>query len=130
MALSGQRKGGHIMVSFDVHVCCACCCEKGSGTDPCVVGQDDCPACLLPTPEQQKQLAMPTYKICKEKSSKEDLLIDPSHASVVSPVDLNQSVASAVSSPSNTSFEDPSLKKELIDLNTNVLHILHVLKPF
>ena len=59
---------------------------------------------------------MPTYKLRKEKkSSKSDVLIDPSQVSVVGPVDLNQSVASVASSPSNVSMDD-SFKKELSDL--------------
>ena len=41
MASSGQKKGGcgHIMASFDTHVCCAR--EKGAGSDLCVQGKDD-----------------------------------------------------------------------------------------
>ena len=118
MVSSGQKKGGcgHIMASFDTHVRCARCREKGAGSDPCVQGKDDCAACLLLTPDQRKQLGTPTYKLCKEKkSSKSDVLIDPSQVSVVGPVDLNQSVASAVSSPSNVSLED-SFKRQLSDL--------------
>ena len=110
VASSGQSKGGcgHIMVNFDMHICCAHCRDKGSGSNPCVLGQDDCAACLVLTPEQQKQLAAPTYKLCKERKSsvKLDVLIDPSQVSVLGPVDLNQSVASAVSTP-NMSVEDP-----------------------
>ena len=66
------------------------------------------PVCLL-TSKQRKQLAAPTYKLCKENKSsvKSDVLIDPSQVSVVSPVDLNQSVNSAVSTPSNVFVEDP-----------------------
>ena len=89
MSSSGQRKGScsHIMASFDTHVCCARCREKGSGSNPCVQGKDDCTACLLLTPEQRKQLATPTYKFRKEKkTSKADVLIDPSQVSVVGPV--------------------------------------------
>ena len=127
MASSGQRMGGcgHIMVNFDMHIRCARCRDKGSGTDPCVLGQDDCSVCLLLTPKQQKQLATPTYKLRKEKKS--SVLIDPSQVSVVGPVDLNQSVASAISTPSNLSIEDPSIKKELSDLkdewSTRFAHI-------
>ena len=52
----------------------------------------------------------------KRKSSvKSDVLINPLHVSVVGPVDLNQTVASAVSTPSNASVDD-SFKKELSDL--------------
>ena len=104
------------MASFDTHVRCARCHEKGSGSDPCVQGKDDCAACLLLTPDQRKQLATPTYKLRKEKKSsvKQDVLIDPSQVSVVGPVDLNQSNASAVST--NVSLDDSSFKKELSDL--------------
>ena len=104
------------MASFDTHVRCARCREKGSGSDPCVQGKDDCTACLMLTPKQRKQLATPTYKLRKEKkSSKSDVLIDPSQVSVIGLVDLNQSVASVASSPSNVSVED-SFKKEISDL--------------
>ena len=44
------------MASFDTHVRCARCREKGAGSDPCVQGKDDCAACLLLTPDQRKQL--------------------------------------------------------------------------
>ena len=78
MSSSGQRKGGcgHIMANFDAHIRCACCREKGAGSDPCVQGKDDCTACLLLTPEQRKQLAMPTYKLREDKKSavKSDVL--------------------------------------------------------
>ena len=115
------------MASFDTHVRCAHCRERGSGSDPCVQGKDNCAACLMLTPEQQKQLATPTYKLRKEKKfSKSDVLIDPSQVSVVGPVDLNQSVASVASSPSNVSVED-SFKKEIFDLkdewSTRFAHI-------
>ena len=38
---------------------------------------------------QRKQLATPTYKLCKEKKSsgKPDVLVDPSQVSVVGPVE-------------------------------------------
>ena len=91
-------------MSFETHIRCALCHDKETGSNPCVLGQDDCAACLPLTPEQRKQLATPTYKIRKEKkSSKSDVLTDPSQVSMVGPVDLNQFVASAVSSPSNVS---------------------------
>ena len=106
------------MASFDTHIRCAHCREKGAGSDPCGQGKDDCAACLLLTPEQRKQLAMPTYKLCKEKKTcgKTDVLIDPSQVSVLGPVDLNQSVASVASTPSNLSVDDSSVKKELSEL--------------
>ena len=80
MASSGQIKGGcgHIMANFNMHIRCALCRDKGSGSDPCVLGQDNCAACLLLTSEQRKQLAMPTYNLRKEKKSvKSDVLIGP-----------------------------------------------------
>ena len=102
------------MASFDIHIHCARCREKGSGSDPCLQGKDDCAACLMLI--QRKQLATPTYKLQKEKkSSKSDVLIDTSQVSVVGPVDLNQSVASVACLPSNVSVED-SFKKEISDL--------------
>ena len=106
------------MAGFDTHIRCARCREKGTGSDPCVQGKDDCAACLLLTPEQRKQLAMPTYKPRKEKKSsgKTDVLVDPSQVSVVGPVDVNQSVASVASTPSNVSVDDSSVKKELSEL--------------
>ena len=42
---------------------------------------------------------------------------------MVGPVDLNQSVASVASSPSNLSVDDSSIKKELSDLS-GPLHML------
>ena len=117
IASSGQRKGGcgHIMANFDTHIHCAWCREKGSGSDPCVQGKDNCAACLLLTPEQWKQLATFTYKLRMEKKSpgKQDVLIDPSQVSVVGPVDLNQSTASAASS-GNVSLDDSSVKNSQI----------------
>ena len=47
---------------------------------------------------------------------KQTFLIDPSQVSVVGPVDLNQSVATVASSPSNVSVDDSSVKKELSEL--------------
>ena len=72
---------------------------------------------MLLTPDQWKQLATPTYKLRKEKKSsvKQDVLIDLSQVSVVGPMDLNQSTASA-SSSTNVSLDDSSFKKELSDL--------------
>ena len=119
MASSGQKKGGcgHIMANFDTHIRCVRCREKGAGSDPCVQGKEDSAACLLLTPEQRKQLATPTYKLRKEKksSTKQEVLVDPSSVSVVGPVDLNQSTASATSS-TNISLDDSSFKKELSEL--------------
>ena len=115
--LKQTKKKSHIVANFDTHIRCAQCREKGAGSDPCVQVKDDCTACLLLTPEQRKHLATPTYKLRKEKKSsvKQDVLIDPSQVSVVGPVDLNQSTASATSS-TNVSLDDSSFKKELIDL--------------
>ena len=105
------------MANFDTHIRCARCREKGAGSDPCVQGKEDCAACLLLTPEQRKQLATPTYKLRKEKksSTKQEVLVDPSSVSVVGPVDLNQSPASATSS-TTIALDDSSFKKELTEL--------------
>ena len=106
------------MANFDTHLCCLRCREKGSGTEPCVSAQRNCAVCLLLTPEQWEQLATPTYKPCKEKKSsvKSDVLINPSQVGMIGPVELNHSVASAVSTTSNVSVDDSSFKNELPDL--------------
>ena len=46
------------MAVFDTHKKCARCREKGTGSDPCVLGQDDYPAWFLLTPEQVQQLSV------------------------------------------------------------------------
>ena len=43
---------GHIMAVFDTHQKCAYCQEKGTGSDPCMLGQEDCSACALLTADQ------------------------------------------------------------------------------
>ena len=70
MSSPGQRRGtcGYVMASFDSHLVCACCRDKGKGKDPCVEKTDlDCPICLAFSPEQRLQLSTPSYKIKKEK---------------------------------------------------------------
>ena len=68
------------MANFNTHIGFVHCRGKGSVSDTCVLGQDDYAACLLLTPEQQKQLAMSTYKLLREKKSSvtSNVLIDPS----------------------------------------------------
>ena len=75
---------------------------------------------------------MPTYKLRKEKKSsgKPDVLIDPSQVSVVGPVDLNQSVASVVSTPSNMSVDESfkKVRKNCQSLKMSGLHVLLALR--
>ena len=63
MSSPGQKRGtcGHIMTSFDGHLKCARCRDKGVGEDDCVV-KKDCSICKAFTPEQVQQLATPTYR--------------------------------------------------------------------
>ena len=46
---SGQKKGGcgQIMANFYTHINCPHCYDKRSKNDPCVLGIEDCLACLL-----------------------------------------------------------------------------------
>ena len=82
----GQKRGtcGHVMASFDGHMKCALCRDKGVGEDNCVL-KKDCTICKGFTPEQVLQLATPTYRERKNKdkkmvsSSPAPTLVDPSH---------------------------------------------------
>ena len=96
MSSPGQKRGscGHVMALFDNHKKCARCRDKGVGDDPCVK-KLDCSVCKAFTPAQIHQLATPTYKERKERSSQkksEDLssaspkLVDPSEVSLLGPV--------------------------------------------
>ena len=70
MSFPGQRRGmcGHAMASFDSHLACARCRDKGKGKDPCVEKPDiECAICSSFSPEQRLQLATPSYKIKKDK---------------------------------------------------------------
>ena len=47
---------GQIMASFYTDIKCAHCHDKGSRNDHCVLGSEDCLACMLLTPDQHQQL--------------------------------------------------------------------------
>ena len=110
MSSPGQKRGacGHAMASFDGHLSCACCRDKGKGKDTCVEDKDstNCSHCNALTPEQKAQLATPSYKLKKEKREAKKLetetpkdsesLVDPSSVSVIGVVDN----AGVVQSPS------------------------------
>ena len=68
MSSTGQKHGScvHLMASFDGQSFCACCREKGKGSDPCV-SHNDCNSCNILTEEQCLQLATPSYRLKKEK---------------------------------------------------------------
>ena len=96
MSSPGQKRGscGHVMALFDNHKKCARCRDKGVGDDPCVK-KLVCSICKAFTPAQIHQLATPTYKERKERSSQkksEELtstspkLVDPSEVSLLGPV--------------------------------------------
>ena len=71
MSSPGQKRGAcrHAMASFDGHLSCARCRDKGKGKDTCVENKDstNCSHCNALTPEQKAQLATPSYKLKKEK---------------------------------------------------------------
>ena len=90
---------GHAMASFDGHLCCARCWDKGKGKDTCVEDKEstNCLHCNALTREQKAQLATPSYKLKKEKreakklemetSKDSESLVDPSSISVLGVVD-------------------------------------------
>ena len=92
------------MAVFDTHQKCAHCRKKGTGLDPCVLGQGDCPACSLLTPEQVQQLSVPAYKTRKAKkkgewdeSEKGDKLVNVSTVTVIGLSDTDNVVTVGVS---------------------------------
>ena len=99
MLSPGQKRStcGHVMASFDGHVKCARCRNKGVGEDACVL-KKDCIICKGFTPEQILQLATPTYRERKSKekklvsSSPAPTLVDPSHVSVLGKVERGKVV--------------------------------------
>ena len=100
MSSPSQKPGscGHIMASFDSHSFCACCREKGKGSDLCT-SKNDCNSCNSLTEDQRLQLSTPSYRLKKEKrdlkkstdtpkqDSSSSSLIDPSSVTVVGAVD-------------------------------------------
>ena len=76
------------MASFDGHLKCARCQDKGVGEDNCIL-KKDFPICKAFTPEEAQQLATPTYREKKNKDKKMVLssptptLVDSSCVSVL-----------------------------------------------
>ena len=66
MASPGQKRGtcGEIMASFDGHLKCAHCHDKGVGKNLCV--RKDYTICKSFTVKQKEQLATPMYKAQKK----------------------------------------------------------------
>ena len=99
MSTLGQKRGtcGYVMASFNGHLKCARCHDKGMGEDDCVL-KKDCAVCKGFTPEQVLQLATPTYRERKNKerkvvvSSPAPTLVDPSHVSVLGKVEGGKAV--------------------------------------
>ena len=46
------------MASFDTHIKCDKCHDKGPRNDPCLLGRGDCLACLLLTPDQHQPISV------------------------------------------------------------------------
>ena len=76
------------MAGFESHSTCARCRDKGLDDDPCVQ-KKECLICKGFTPEQNLQLATPTYKDRKDKkmasstTTTNPTLVDPAHVSVL-----------------------------------------------
>ena len=76
MSSPSQRRGGcgHMMAGFDLHNFCARCCDKKKGKDPCVEKPNvECQLCKALTPEQETQLATPSYKLRRRSVIKRNL---------------------------------------------------------
>ena len=125
MSSPGQKRGacGHAMASFDGHLSCARCRDKGKGKDTCVENKDstDCSHCSALTPEQKAQLATPSYKLKKEKreakkleaeiSKESESFVDPSSISVLGVVDNACVVQSPSVPPEKKIKKDKTLSK-------------------
>ena len=125
MSSPGQKRGscGHAMASFDGHLYCARCRDKGKGKNTCVESEDSsgCVHCNALTPEQWAQLATPSYKLKKEKREVKKLerdtgtketesLVDPSAISVIGPVDGSGTVKSPSLPPEKKPKKDKPKK--------------------
>ena len=118
MSPPGQKRGtcGHVMASFNSHLKCARCCDKGVGEDACVL-KKDCFICKGFTPEQNLQLATPTYRECKSKekklvsSSPAPTLVDPSHMSVLGKAEGDKVVQHETTPAAKKSKRSPLLAR-------------------
>ena len=87
------------MAGFHSHSKCAHYRDKRLGNDPCVQ-KKECDICRGFTPEQNLQLATPTYRDRKEKktatttTSTTPTLVDPAHVSVLGKVEKFKAVQS------------------------------------
>ena len=125
MSSPGQKRGacGHAMTSFDGHLSCARCRDKGKGKDTCLEGKDsaNCSHCNALTLEQKAQLATPSYKLKKEKREAKKLetdsskdtqsLVDPSSVSVLGVVDNSGTVKSPSLPPEKKVKQDKTITK-------------------
>ena len=93
MSSPGHTRGtcGHVMASFDGHLKCARCRDKG--LEKTTAFSRKTSICKGFTPEQIQQLSTPTYRERKNKdkklvsSSPAATLMDPSHVSVLGKVE-------------------------------------------
>ena len=77
------------MASFDLHKRCARCRDKGIGDDDCVEKRS-CVICDGFTDTQKDMLAIPTYKIHKDKKS--GVLVSPDQITVIASVEDKEPV--------------------------------------
>ena len=126
MSSPGQRRGscGHAMASFDTHLYCARCREKGKGSDSCVKEphSDNCQICKAFSEEQRQQLATPSYRLKKEKREAKKViptppneaeeLVDPANVAVIGAVDNQGSVKSPNPAPPPEKKQKKDVKKD------------------
>ena len=94
----GQRRGscGHIMATFDLHLKCACCRDKGIGEDLCVKNKQ-CSVCDSFSDEQRELHATPSYRLRKDR--KAGILVAPKKVEVIAPIDSADTSEPTFSAP-------------------------------
>ena len=108
---------GHAMAIFDSHIKCACCREKGVGSDACVE-KKPCSICDGFSEEPKLQLSTPKYRVRKELQKKTDSSshVNPSEVTVLGKVESRGDTSSdRGETPSKkskkTSHKSPMRKK-------------------
>ena len=126
MSSPGHKSGGcgRAMASFDGHLFCACCRDKGKGKNPGVENKESANCSLYNslTPEQCAQLGTSSYKLKKEKREAKKLetevssqdttsLVDQSAVSVIGVVDDTGTVQSPTLPPEKKAKKDKTVTK-------------------
>ena len=87
------------MATFDQHSKCACCHDKGLGSDPCVL-KTGCQYCKILTSDQKYHIIMSTYKARKEKkaTSLSSSLVDHGSVQILGQVETSKNLENAATS--------------------------------